>query len=634
MTKASDTAADPTAYYQQRINVLNSVVDELQRQDKRCSQIRGTAFLIAVGMILGGFLRESSPLIYLGVVAMGGFVAFIYYHDLIQHRLSISTARRNINRQQLARIHRDWIKLPASTQHPMAAIDKAKSTLTGTLPATRLDDGVACDLDLFGPASLWQLTNKAYTAFGQRIFHDWLLTPAAPNEIQQRQAAVKRLAPMEEFREHLSLHGRMLASNQTDPAAFVRWAEEGPKWLIRRSWMKWLTRFLAALMSLLLGLTVLRIEWMLAVFGLLLVNIVVNAVWTGSIHELFNRISAGNYDMVHYTALFKSVDSLPTDVERLAVLKNQMAQGASFDEAFSQLQRLVRLSNGRKSRMWVIPWMIAQIFFFWDFHILERLESWQARYGSNVAQWFDAVGNLEALASLAMLAHDEPEWAFPSVAASQEVVAAKDLGHPLLGRESCVRNDASVGPTKTFLLVTGSNMSGKSTLLRSIGVNTVLALAGGPVCASEFCLPPVELATSMRITDSLSSGVSFFMAELKRLKTIVDRAREITKQHSPPMLYLLDEILQGTNTSERHVAVTRVIGHLLDCHTLGAVSTHDLELASAKELTSRCQLVHLRETIKTDSQGDTMTFDYVVRPGVTPTTNALKLLEMVGLGKS
>ena len=192
-------------------------------------------------------------------------------------------------------------------------------------------------------------------------------------------------------------------------------------------------------------------------------------------------------------------------------------------------------------------------------------------------------------------------------------------------------NDVEVGPSSSFLLVTGSNMSGKSTLLRSVGLNVLLAQAGGPVCASQCRLPPTEIATSMRVADSLARGVSFYMAELQRLKQVVDHADRLRDESSRTLLYLLDEILLGTNSAERHIAVVRVMHHLLEAHTIGAISTHDLSLADSEELAGACQPVHFREQIVTRDGCDEMTFDFVLRPGVATTTNALKLLEMVGL---
>jgi DNA mismatch repair ATPase MutS len=193
-----------------------------------------------------------------------------------------------------------------------------------------------------------------------------------------------------------------------------------------------------------------------------------------------------------------------------------------------------------------------------------------------------------------------------------------------------VCNDVTVGPRGTFLMVTGSNMSGKSTLLRAIGVNIVLAGAGGPVCATDLRMPPISLWTSMRVEDSLERGVSFFMAELQRLKKVVDAARE-SRQKGITLFYLLDEILQGTNTNERQIAARRVIMYLVSQGALGAVSTHDLGLADLPEVAAASRPVHFTEIIKSGPQGPEMTFDYKLRPGIATSTNALRLMEIVGL---
>jgi DNA mismatch repair ATPase MutS len=277
---------------------------------------------------------------------------------------------------------------------------------------------------------------------------------------------------------------------------------------------------------------------------------------------------------------------------------------------------------------------VAQSVLLWDFHVLALLERWQRRNGQLVRCWFEALSEWEALASLATLAHDNPTWAFPVIANRAErdrTVCARSLAHPLIPADSRVANDVSIGPPGTFLLVTGSNMSGKTTLLRAIGTNVVLAQAGAPVCAERLSMPPVSLATSMRIHDSLTSGVSYYLAELMRLKEIVDIARTHPVDAGRVVLYLLDEILQGTNTAERQMAVRRVLSHLLNQGAIGAVSTHDLQVAAAPPLSYACHAVHFRETIHNELGRHEMTFDYKLREGLATTSNALKLLEIVGL---
>jgi DNA mismatch repair ATPase MutS len=232
---------------------------------------------------------------------------------------------------------------------------------------------------------------------------------------------------------------------------------------------------------------------------------------------------------------------------------------------------------------------------------------------------------------LATLAHDNPPWSMPTVEQlAGSTIAARQLGHPLLTDDARVPNDIEIGPAGTFILVTGSNMSGKSTLLRSVGLNLILAQAGSPVCAEQLRMPPVRLATSMRTHDSLADGVSFFLAELRRLKQIVDESR-VSQQDSKLLVYLLDEVLQGTNSVERHIAVSRVIDHFVEHGSMGMVSTHDLELAKSPNLASVCRTVHFRESFTGHDGSEQMTFDYVLRPGLATTTNALKLLKLVGL---
>jgi DNA mismatch repair ATPase MutS len=273
---------------------------------------------------------------------------------------------------------------------------------------------------------------------------------------------------------------------------------------------------------------------------------------------------------------------------------------------------------------------VLQLLGLWDFHVLAALERWQLASGSHARDWLDALGDAEALSALATLAYDNPDWAMPELVDGEPRVEAQSLGHPLLPARTCVSNDITVGPPGTFVIVTGSNMSGKSTLLRAIGTNVVLAQAGGPVCAASMRLTPVDIWTSIRIDDSLEAGVSLFMAELRRLKRIVDAARDPARPR--PLLYLLDEILHGTNTAERRVAARRVVTYLLDAGAIGAVTTHDLTLADDPTLERAAERVHFTERFVQENGRTTMTFDYRLRPGLATSANALKLLALIGLG--
>jgi len=244
-----------------------------------------------------------------------------------------------------------------------------------------------------------------------------------------------------------------------------------------------------------------------------------------------------------------------------------------------------------------------------------------------VEGWIRAMGEAEALVALGGLAHDHPTWAFPTFdSPSGEGIQAQGLGHPLLPQDRCVRNDVELPGPGRLLLVTGSNMAGKTTLLRAVGTNQVLALAGAPVSADMFRTRILIPWTTMSVRDSLEEGVSFFLAELHRLRRVVGAAE------SAPVLYLLDEILQGTNSAERRTAARIVLDRLLKTESIGAVTTHDLTLADTESLRQRSVDVHFREDVETVDGRRTLTFDYRLRPGPATSRNALLLLEMVGLG--
>jgi DNA mismatch repair ATPase MutS len=256
----------------------------------------------------------------------------------------------------------------------------------------------------------------------------------------------------------------------------------------------------------------------------------------------------------------------------------------------------------------------------WDLHCAFALLAWRQRTGSSARRWLESLGEVEALAAFGAFSMENPEFAFPELATAPCYVAT-GLGHPLLG-PSRVTNDVRLAGPGTALVVTGSNMSGKSTLLRSLGINAVLAQVGAPVCAQSMVLGPGAIATSMRIRDSLEHGISHFYAEVQKLKGVVDRARQET------VLFLLDEILHGTNSRERLIGARAVLRELLRCGALGGVSTHDLALGDLEqELPEKVANVHFQEQV----QGDRMTFDYRLRQGVVTSSNALRLMRMVGI---
>jgi DNA mismatch repair ATPase MutS len=347
------------------------------------------------------------------------------------------------------------------------------------------------------------------------------------------------------------------------------------------------------------------------------------------VDELIDSVAERQAVFATYAELFKLLGDQQFAAPALRQLQRDLSAGnVRADQQMARLGRLMALAD---LRGWMFFYPI-QVLTLWNVHVVWLLERWQRQAGGSARGWLQTLGAVEALAALATLAHDNPRWAFPElVDGKADFLSARDLGHPLLTPDTCVENDVALGPRGTFLLVTGSNMSGKSTLLRAIGVNIVLAQAGGPVCAASMRLPALALATSMRVQDSLEQGVSYFMAELQRLKEVVDTAERVRAAGERLLLFLLDEILHGTNTTERQIAARRIILHLLNLGATGAVSTHDLTLADAPEVAAASQAVHFTEHFTRGPSGLSMTFDYKLRPGIATSTNALNLMEMLGL---
>lgn len=611
-TTATDT---PRSHYEQRREACLAEAGRMEKSHAVVMRMRGGVlgvWLLLLVLALNSILSPAVAVI-LGLLAFAALLYFAASDERMADEIRLSKAKAEIAGIQLARLDRDWQLIPEQ-----AADVPVDYTHTSH------------DLDVFGHASLYQLICRAHSPAGRKLLRDWFSESAPPSSVRQRNLAAEQLALMREFREQLDLCGRLLNDSGAGPAAFVAWAE-GERWLEARPWLRWSSRLLvmAWLGALLLGAAGVLSSTIVLVFCLVVlgINLLLSVLLVGNVHDIFNQVDSRRNDVVRYRELLDLFESLPDESELLTNLKKRMSGGvATPRSALTRLSRIMGIAQMRHSGLFGVFHLLLQLALLIDFHVLDLLEHWHRHHGPQVRGWFDAVGELEALSSLASLVHDQPDWTFPDYGTSIDRITAASIGHPLIVAPVC--NDVEVGPAGTFLLVTGSNMSGKSTLLRSIGTNAILAQAGAPVCAKNFSLMPVEIASSMRIQDSLEDGVSFFMAELKRLKEIVDRAKVLREREDLTMLFLLDEILQGTNSAERHIAVTRVVKRLTEEGGLGAISTHDLELASSDELTARSTNVHFRESI---SDADGMTFDYAMRQGVATTTNALKLLELVGI---
>jgi predicted ATPase len=601
----------PLETYQDRRATFVALLEAAERRSTAISQARFVVFLLLLIPLLafeGSGSTGRLALVGLGAALVAVFAGLVVAHGRSRDRERWLQMRVLLCDEGIRRIERDWTDLPDLGDPPPE------------------DHPYAHDLDLFGHASLSALLGSVGTTPGRYILRHWLLQPSGHEEARARQPAVGELADHQDLRETLSAWGRIVGwPTAASLAGFLDWCgreDPLPTWVTVVSyglpvvsltslaawWMGWI------------GLGVLLVPGLAAV-GL-------NLRFVPRFNRTFEEVSRGEVSLAHYARLFRPIADARFETPLLRSAQERLgAGGVSAPDQLARLLRLVHLSDSRRNAMF--HWVL-QLLFLWDFHVARGLVRWKAECGHFVADWIRTLGEVDALGALAALRFENPDWAVPTLEDAGDVIDAKALVHPYLSSIKGVRNDVRVGPAGTFLLVTGSNMSGKSTLLRAIGVNVVLARAGAPVAAEALRLPPVRLETSMRVHDSLEEGISFFMAELRRLKGVVDAAR----QEGASVLYLLDEILQGTNTVERQIAARTVVRSLLDAGAIGAVTTHDLHLADAPDLHKRSHAVHFQETFGRDDQGPTLDFDYRLRPGIAQSTNALALMELVGLGRA
>jgi hypothetical protein len=605
----------PSDWYRSRIAEWTGRRDAAAARALVFSRLRLVSFLGGVALLWWGAAHNQVVAGAAGILSLIGFGALVVVHARALEQLDRAEVAQRINAQGLARLARDWSALP-EVPPPEADIDAH--------PYAR-------DLDVFGHASLTKWLGRPATTQGANRLWQWLLAPYGPDDIHSRQAAVDDLASKREWREALAIEGQLTVISQAELDRFLEGAESSERAV--PGVMQAVAVLLPLTIWILLALFLTGVTdgawWLIP----LVAGIAVSYGFSRRMHATFDRAAVGERALQRYVTMLSLVCREPWTAPELLRLRALLGVGGEAPVLLAKLARIAGWSELRSGAP--ILHFPIQALTLWDFHVAFALDRWHARSGRHVRAWLDTLGSVDALATLSMIRADQPAWSTPRVDATLDSLTATALGHPLLPDDRRVVNDVEVGPPGTILLITGSNMSGKSTLLRAIGLNAVLAQAGAPVCAAAFAMPPADLQTSIRVQDSLELGLSYFMAALARLKQIIDMAlrRGSGQAERGPapgrvLLYLLDEVLQGTNSVERGIAVRAVVRHLLDARAIGVMTTHDLGLAGEAPLKSAARLAHFTEQVHPDG---TMTFDYRLRPGLATSTNALRLMQLIGI---
>lgn len=629
----------PAHAYEQRQAELSRRGAALDAKERTLSLLRGVTFLGGIALAVLAGMRSSTALWVGASATFSAFLAAVVAHAILITRKAEIDQRLSLVAAGLARIRDEYSDFP----------EKGERFTPEQHPYSK-------DLDVFGHRSLFQLLSTAETVAGRAALAAWLLTGASVKTVAERQAAVRELAGRPELREDMAVLAHE-ARAKLPPDALFAWGEAKSVWGDDGSVQLALAaRFLAPLTVTLaiLGWTLgaamgpARHAWIVT----LVVQLVV-ALRTGAMTErALAAASSREEPLGRFAPLFARIEGTSFEAPLLercrAALLPAKDETASASQAMSRLQTILGFADLRHAG---IVHLLINLFTLWDVWCAVSIERWRARHGKRIRVWIEALSTLEALASLAAFAYEHPDYAYPEVSDGAPRFAAKHLAHPLLPRAKRVANSVAFGvedgetsgvraaseldetsgvrlpaalaPCPQALLITGSNMSGKSTLLRSVGTNAVLALAGAPVCASELSMTTLDVRTSMRITDSLEQGVSHFYAELSRLKEIT-----VAADAGSPVMFLLDEILHGTNSRERQIGAKAVVKHLLAKGAIGAVSSHDLGLAALEEeTTGTVRNAHFEEHVEDGK----MAFDYRLKTGVVTTTNALRLMRVVGL---
>jgi hypothetical protein len=610
MTSATEVLA---TYTQRAAELRLRRVTEARTVD-RLGNLRLAAFAAAVLLTARGLTAPAHATAWL-MAALAAAVAFAWLvraSTRAKMRLQRTDDLIDLADEGGHRVSRAWDRLPDRDW-----------------PAESPAHPYAIDLDLFGPGSLTQLLPPLSRAPGRQTMRRWLTAPADADTVRARQRAVAELRRDREFREALAVASMRVTVSEQALTELAAWAgAEG--WLVKHRALS-LAALLVPVAT--LGLIAAQVLGALAQPYWIIPALAAWALVARNHQRLTNTFAplAGRTAMLRrYAAMARLGAGRPAESARLTNIASRLAQPVPAARA---MQRLTALADSSELRLSPMLYFVVNTLTLWDFHVVRLLERWQRDAGRHAGDWFDALGELEALSAFATLAEDNPSWTPPEIDPMATSVTATALGHPLLADTAAVRNDVEVGPAGTILLVTGSNMAGKSTLLRAIGLNLVLSQAGAVVCADRFRHPPALLHTSMRVQDSLQRGVSYFMAELERLKSVVDAADAAARSRSRLFVYLLDEILHGTNSAERTIAARRVLQHLVGTGAVGAVSTHDLQLVDEPAIAAVARQVHFSEQFTAGDGATAMTFDYRLRPGKATSSNALTLLELVGLGR-
>lgn len=591
--------AGPHGEYERRVGELSARRSLLQSRER----LAGYAQLVLAALFLGWVLFRLSHFgraDLLILLPVGAFVLVAAAHSRLIRASTLCSRGIRFYEQGLARLDGSWAGKGITGER----------FLNPSHPYAR-------DLDLFGRASVFELLCTARTRAGEEALAGWLLEPAAPDRVRARQTAVIELSDRLEFRENLATLGEDVALG-VRPSELIAWGEAEPVFRSR------VLRILAPLLAVMWIASVLDwglrgAPWVL-VMAASVINVCVSYFVHARLGEAAHAAEEAGHDLNLLSQVLAAFERESFTSPNLRELQEQLKQeNVPSSQAVAQLKW--RVESLESAHNLFVRAFDAVVFYRLQF--LLAAEKWRGRYGKSLRVWVHTVGQLEALAALGGYTYENPADVFPEFVESAPCFDARGLAHPLLPKNRAVANDLWLSGDLQLIIVSGPNMAGKSTFLRGIGVNAVLAQCGAPVRAVHLKLSPLQVTASICVLDSLEGGISRFYAEIRRLKQIMDLT-----SGRVPVLFLLDELLSGTNSHDRLIGTRSFLSRLVEHGAMGLVSTHDLALTAIPEtIGSHAINCHFRDHFEKGQ----LWFDYKIYPGIVQTSNALTLMRSIGL---
>lgn len=591
--------------YERREDSYNKLLKKQQKAERDISYIRLLVFIIGVNIGIYTYRINNRILLAGSIIAfISVFSYLVRIHKRLKERIKYTSLLIEINIMSIKRLEGKWDSFKDDGKD--FKDDSHKYLL---------------DLDIFGHKSLFQWINTASTFYGRHELKRILSEVVGDRkDIEERQVAVDELSRLLNWRQRFITEGILVTNRIKDPEELIAWANEVNE-AYRNPYIIGAVRLLPCITVtlIILGFAMRTIPSYYPSLALFIQFLIIMLKGKER-HDLFNLSEKYNKDLGTYYNMLRLIENHRFTSPYIERVKNSIKNDKG-QKAYKQIELLSSIVGSianRKNSFYIIFNTIA----LWDLQILIKLEGWKQRSGRYLEDWLKAIGIIESLASLAVIRHDNPDWVVPTIVSDGDaLLEAKELGHPLISNNK-VSNNLSINNNSKVLLITGSNMSGKSTLLRTAGINLVLAYAGAPVCARAFKASIMDIYTCMRVTDNLSENISSFYAELLRIKNIVKEA-----ESGKRIFFLLDEIFKGTNSLDRHTGASVLINKLSHTNSIGMVSTHDLELSDLEKQNQNIVNYHFQEYYKEDK----IYFDYKLRPGSSTTRNALFLMKLAGI---